>query len=462
MSARQMLVNRATRTLQGMFPGFFGTAKHDHYKDFGYPAEVTFELAYHVYTRTGLGAAGVDKTVAKTWQDAPWLQEFARDNGDDRPETKLEAEIRKRFAELRVWQQLAEADRRGLVGAYAGVILQLADDQAFDRPVTRVNGGLEGLVEIIPAWEGQLTISEWHTNQSDAKTYGKPKMFAFKEAAVDRSTAQPRQFNVHPDRVVIWSKDGTVNGRSFLAPGYNDLLTLEKISGAGGEGFWKNAKSGLSLQIDKDANIANMAQAMNVEVSEVVDKMEEQVKDFNAGFDASLLMQGITATPMQVSLPSPEHFWAAPLQSFAASISMPLKILVGSQSGERASTEDAAEWNKTVMSRRTGVVIPNIMDIVRRLVRFGILADKDWNLDWSDLTETSQEAKVALADKMADVNQKMKDTGEFVFTTEEMRGVTGREPLTDKEKYRDDPEGDEEEDAMVLPEPEDVPGQQDA
>ena len=110
------------------------------------------------------------------------------------------------------------------------------------------------------------------------------------------------------------------------------------------------------------------------------------------------------------------------------------------------------------MARRTGIVIPNIMDIVRRLVRFGILADKDWNLDWSDLTETSQEAKIALADKMADVNQKMKDTGEFVFTTEEMRGVTGREPLKDGEKYRDEqPDPDEEQDALDLPETEDEP-----
>lgn len=451
-----MLVNRATRTLQGMFPGYFGTTpKHDHYKDFGYPEEVTFDLAYKAYTRNGLASAGVDKTVAKTWQDAPWLQEFARDDGDDTPETKLEADIRKRFSELRFWQQLAEADRRGLVGAYSGVILQLADDQAFDQPVTRVSGGLDGLVEVIPAWEGQLTVSAWHSDQRDAATYGKPKMFAFQEAAVDQSKSQPRQFNVHPDRVVIWSKDGTVNGRSFLAPGYNDLVTLEKISGAGGEGFWKNAKSGLSLQIDKDAKIESMAQAMGVEVTEVVDKMEEQVKDFNAGFDASLLMQGITATPMQVTLPSPEHFWAAPLQSYAASIFMPLKILVGSQSGERASTEDAAEWNKTAMSRRTGEVIPNIMDIVRRFVRFGILADKDWHLDWSDLTETSQEAKVALADKMADVNQKMKDTGEFVFTTEEMRGVTGREPLTDAEKFRDADEDDEAAAAGLPDDPED-------
>lgn len=442
-----MLVNTVGRTLASMFPGYFGAQKHNHYSDFGYPDAVTFDLAFHAYSRIGVGRAGIEKTIAKTWQDNPWLQEFARDDGDDTPETPLEKAIRERFAELRVWQALATADGRGMVGRYAGLILRLADNKRLDQPVGRVPGGILGLVEVIPAWEGQLTVSQWDTTET-SETYGQPKMFQFNEAAVDKATTQPRQFSVHPDRVVIWSETGTVHGTSSLEPGYNSLLDLEKIRGAGGEGFWKNAKAGLSLEIDKDAKIADMATAMGVEVSEVVDRMDEQVGDFNKGFDKSLLLQGIKATPMQVTLPSPEHFFAIALQDFGASLSIPLKILVGSQTGERASTEDAAEWAKTIMSRRTDETVPNIMNFVRRLVRFGILAAKDWHLDWSDLTETSMSEKVDLADKMADVNVKMKDTGEFVFTPDELRGVTGKEPLTEADKYRDLVDEDEEADAL--------------
>lgn len=457
MSARRSLLNAATRTLATMFPGYFGTAKHNHYADFGYPEAVTFELAFHAYSRIGIGRAGVDKTVDKTWQDNPWLQEFARDDGDDTPETPVEKEIRERFAELRVWQNLGTADRRGMVGRYAGVILRLADNKRLDQPVGRVPGGLRGLVEVIPAWEGQLQVSQWDADET-SDTYGQPKMFQFNEASVDKATTQPRQFNVHPDRVIIWSETGTVHGSSVLEAGYNSLLDLEKIRGAGGEGFWKNAKAGLSLEIDKDAKIADMATAMGVPVDEVVDRMDEQVESFNKGFDKSILLQGITAKPMQVTLPSPEHFFLIALQDFAASLSIPLKILVGSQTGERASTEDAAEWAKTVMSRRADETVPNIMTFVRRLVRFGILKDADWNLDWSDLTEASMTEKVALADKMADVNVKMKDTGEFVFTPDELRGVTGKEPLTEADKYRDPQDDGEEADSLGdAPAPEDGP-----
>lgn len=147
----------------------------------------------------------------------------------------------------------------------------------------------------------------------------------------------------------------------MLEAGYNDLLTLEKVSGAGGEGFWKNAKSSPVLEVDKEADIAKLAQMLGVETSEIADKMDEVVGDWQKGFDQLLMLQGIEAKTLGVTLPQPAEFYNTALQSFAASIEMPLKILVGTQTGERASTEDAKEWSQTISSRRTNRVIPLIM-----------------------------------------------------------------------------------------------------
>lgn len=452
MSARHLLVNVAQRSLQTMFPGyFFGAQKHNHAADFGYPDQVSFELAFDAYCRNPLARAAVDKTVGKTWEDNPFLQEYQRDGTEsgDQGETQLEADIRQRFADLRIWQHLAECDRRGLVGAYSGLILRFADGQPFKAPVRRVPGGLMGLVEVIPAWEGQLTPSQWDTDER-SDSYGQPLMYQFAESAVG-DQKQPRTFEIHPNRVIIWSRDGTLNGRSALEPGYNALLDMEKIRGGGGEGFWKNAKSGLSLEIDKDAKIESMATAMGVGVTEVVDKIDEQVEGFNKGFDKSLLLQGIKATPMQVNLPSPEHFFAVAAQSFAASWSIPMKVLIGSQTGERASTEDSEEWAKVNMGRRTNIVVPAIMTFVNRLQRFGLLPSKDWFLSWTDLTESSMGEKIDRAVKMADVNSKQ-PTGEIVFTGDDIRSVVGMEPLSDAERFRDEPDADDERAALDVPE----------
>jgi len=453
MHPLRLVVNNAQRSLQAMFPGFyFGAPKHNHAADFGYPDRVEFETAFEAYNRYPLARAAVDKTVGKSWETNPLLQEYQRDGtkSGTQKETKPEADIRQRFGDLRVWQHLAECDRRALVGAYSGLIMRFADSQPFKAPVTRVPGGLDGLVEVIPAWEGQLTVSEWDTDEA-SNTYGQPKMFQYAESAVGQQK-QPRTFEIHPDRVIIVSRDGTLTGRSALEPGYNALLDMEKIRGGGGEGFWKNAKSGLSLEIEKDAKIEDMARVMGVPVQEVVDKIDEQVESFNKGFDKSLMMQGIKAVPIQVQLPSPEHFFAIALQSFAATFSCPLKILVGAQTGERASTEDSEEWARVNMARRTNELIPAIMAFVNRLERFGILPQKDWHLDWTDLTESSMGEKIDRADKMASVNQKM--GGEIVFTGDDIRGVVGMEPLSDAEKFRDDDVDDEEAAAGLEPDDE--------
>ncbi|KQU96792.1 hypothetical protein ASD00_18245 [Ensifer sp. Root31] len=446
MSKVVSLANYAQRRLSSMFPSFFanGNTKHDHYKDFGYPENLSFMQVYRMYCRNGVAAAGVNKTIGKTWQDNPFLLEEERDGsqGGEDDETTLEREIRQRFDDLRLWARLAEADRMSMVGAYAGIILRFADSKRFDQPVDHVGGGLDGLVEIIPAWEGQLQVSQWDTDET-SETYGQPKMFQFNESAVDTTIKQPRNLVIHPDRVIIWSKDGTVHGSSALEPGYNSLVDMEKVRGAGGEGFWKNAKSAPVLEVDKDAKIDMMARAMGVAVEDLADKMNEQVAEYNAGFDQLLMIMGMQAKQLNVTLPSPEHFYAIALQDFGASMNMPVKILVGMQTGERASQEDASEWAQTNMSRRANQTVPNIMSLVNRLERVGILPEKDWHLDWTDLTEASIVEKIDRANKMADVNTKLKDSGEWGFTPEEIRGAAGYEPLKDADKYRDDVEDDE-------------------
>lgn len=429
MNPLQIIANAAARRLDRMFPGYFNqSAKHDHYADFGYPQHVTFELLFRMYTRNGIAAAGVDKTVLKTWQDNPQIWET-----EDPKETALESDIRQRLDDLRFWQAVMEADRRSLVGKYSGLILRFADSKRFNEPVDTVPGGLDGLVEVIPAWEEQLRVAQWDTNEL-SENYGEPTMFQFNEAAVDPNENKIRSFDVHPDRVIIWSRDGTVHGRSALEPGFNDLLDMEKIKGAGGEGFWKNAKSSPILTVDKDADIKAMAEAMGVAPDEVADKMDEQVRDWQRGFDRLLMLQGMQADSPAVTLPTnPDQFFMGPLQSFAASLGIPVKILVGSQTGERASTEDADEWNQTNMARRSNIARPNIMRTINRLERVGILPKRDWHLHWTDLTESSISEKIERADKMASINQKMlagSFGGSIVFTEDEIRGVVEMEPLT--------------------------------
>ena len=418
--------NAVQRQLSRMFPGWANTnTKHDHYIDFGYPETLGFPEFYRMYCRNGLATAGIDRTAAKTWQSAPEIWE------SDRPtESTSEGELRKRLSRLRFWQMCQEADKRSMVGAYSGLILRLRDSKPFNQPVDTVPGGLDGIAEVIPAWEGQLTVSTWDQDPS-SEGYGKPTMYQFNESAVG-DDKQPRSFHVHPDRVIIWSDDGSVNGRSMLEPGFNSLIDAEKVQGAGGEGFWKTSRGAPVISAPEGVTPAQVAEGMGVTVPELSDAINDQIDGFQRGFDKGLLLGGMTAAPMSISLPSPEHFMAGPVSTFAASIQMPVKILVGNQSGERASTEDAREWAQTCNSRRVNRCLPVLYDMVDRFKAWGIIPEADYTVHWDDLTEADAGQKIERAARMAEINARTTGLGdEATIQVDEIRAAAGYEALSE-------------------------------
>jgi hypothetical protein len=419
-----------------MFPGFLGDRTgHTHKADFKWPDVVTFQMAFDMYNRNGLAEAAIERTVLKTWATTPRFQEDS-----DPEETPSEKTVREHLASIRFWQRVADADRRSMVGGYAGVILRVADGKLWDQPLSSSNGGVENLVEVIPAWRSQLTVESWDYDQK-SDTYGEPLMYHFREIEVattndpDSVNPKSRQVKIHPSRVVIFSKDGTVEARSALTAGYNALMDCEKISGAGGEGFWKIAKASPYIEIDKEVSLDELAKGMGVKADEVLDKMNDQLDDYQKGFDKMMLLHGLKATNPQIIMPSPEHFFGTSLQIFAASFLIPVKILVGSQTGERASQEDGKEWVTVNTARRADSVLPVIQEILTRLKSHGLMPSGDWFIDWEPLSANGAEQRSSRAQSMADVNFKSGQYGDIiVFTDDEIREVSGFPPLTTEQR----------------------------
>ena len=393
-----------------------------HAQDYGWPEHPTFNDFYNLYKRNGLARAVVQRPVQKTWQSFPWLLE----RQEPHEETTDERRIRQALDRLSFWQKLSQADEKSRVGEYGALILRIADSKNFDQPVQGVTGGLDALVELIPVYEEQLQVSEWDTDQQST-TYGQPLMYQFNESAVESDPGKSRSFLVHPDRVHIWSDTGGVHGESALEACLNALLDYEKVRGAGGAGFWKNAKAAPIFTADEGGVIATSAQANGMTVPEFLDEFDKQTDEYNRGFDTSLLLQAMKAQFPNISLPDPTPFLLGYIQEAASTIPIPTKILIGSQSGERASTEDANEWAETIKSRQEQETKPNAMRLIRKLMDFRIFPRHDYYLDFGDITESSMEEKVARAEKMANINKALMGTGEVAFTADEIRESMGYE-----------------------------------
>lgn len=403
------------------------SAKHDHYEDFGYPPEVTFEMLHKMYQRNDLAKAAVRKTTEKTFQNLPMIMA-----GDAEI-----ADLSDAFDRLGFWDKLADLDEYAQVSGYSGFVLRISDDKALHEPLEGTFK-LDDLVELIPAWSAQLKVSEWHLAEADPDNYGKPKAFTFEEAAVTKGSAN-RSVVVHPDRVFIWSSDGTVHAPSALMSGYNNLLDMEKISGAGGEGFWKTAAARLNIEIDGATDFDQFKADVEEQSGKPLQQaLDEKAKKLNEGFDSSFISQGMKVGTFSVSLPQPKEFFDIPLASFAAGRSIPVKELIGNITGERASTQDAQGWNNTITSRRKRWSIPSIRTFLQMIEALGMIP-AGWDIEWNDLTDDTPKARLERAEKMADVNTKQNATdNQPVFTGEEIRGEAGYDG--DLPDETDDPE----------------------
>lgn len=397
------------------------TKQNKCWSDYGYPTSLKFSDFYTMYKRNGYANAGVNVVADKCWQTNPWL-ETGNANWD--------REFSKFAKRVNLWQSLKQLDAFQRVGQYAGLVLTIADGKRTSEPVDG-NITLDAIEAVTPYYQGQLEpTGDYYDDVTDIK-YGLPKAYLLKETGLgDRNDGTTNQRIIHESRVVIWAEGASGNsifGTSVLEAGFNALINIEKINGAGGEGFWKNARTPLQLSAESGMDLSELAASYGVEVSELSDKVNEKLKAFNTSLDAAFLLGGMKATPMTVSLPNPQEFLQGNKLEFAASVKIPLTILEGNQTGNQSSTENGNTFDEMCESRRANEIDSFIVNrLIGRLVEFKAIAELDaYTVKWDSLIEPSPSERLDAALKMVEANAKALGTGETYFTRQEIRERAG-------------------------------------
>lgn len=410
------------RTLFGL-PTLSNDAKRaSAWADYGYPEHLGFDNYYAMFCRGGIARAGVMRHVEKSWETNPWIVEGEE---GDKPRTdwsEWELTIARLCRELQLWGRLSAADWRNRVGRYAGLYLTFGDGLTPDQPVTH---GAK-LIKVKPLFESQLEPSAWNDDPASPE-YGQPSMYQLKQSSADQGPVG-QTLQIHPDRVHIIAEgadDDSIYGTPALEPGFNSLLDIEKIRGAGGEGFWKAARGAWSLEGEADAQ--QLATMLGVPQDQVAEALNDTAADFAAGMDKLLMLGGMTAKSLTFTVPDPQKFFDIAAADFAASVSCPLPILLGQQISQRSSDENAREWQQTIMSRRRQFLGPNIESLVRHLMRLGTLPARDrFYVAWDDLTDATATDKLDNAKSMSETNRNNAMGGlQPSFTENEIREAAG-------------------------------------
>jgi len=380
------------------------------YQDFGYQHTLTFQDFYFLYERFGLADSVISFPVSETWGKIPRIT----DNSKSKEPTKWEKKLNALLKRTEFWPAVRELDRRQRVGRWGGIYLEISDGKNPDLEPINVNHP-EYLVRFRPLYEQQLQPIEFDTDNYSVN-YGDPRTWQVQETNLgDRNEDTGRSFTCHPDRVVIWSEgsgDGGIYGKSALKPVFNALVTLFKLIGSGGEGFFKNARGSQHFSFDKDAQVSKLQQLFGVSnASEITEEFNKLVEEWVRGFDTNITTQGMTRETIGIDLDDPKPFFDIAMSEVAASVRYPMTVMIGQQTGRLASNEDQKQAAKVTKERQENFAEPALRKIIDRFIHLGFIEPADYEIAFADPFEPSTSDKLEMLERITAINEKQYRSG---------------------------------------------------
>lgn len=399
--------------------GFNGD--RDYYQVLGYDRIITIKQYRDEYARGGIAKRIIECFPKATWRGGVELFE------DEDPEATTEFE--KAWLELNdrlnVWTTLLKADILAGLSTYSTILLGAPGE--LDTPLPKgkkllylqpfFSGGGPGAVRNnqTAAMQADCSILEFDVDPKSPR-FGEPLSYQIKRTdLVSPALARP----VHWTRIVHIAEgclDDNVYGAPTLENIWNLLCDLLKVTGGGAEAFWLRANAGLQIDIDKDMALStDPAQA-----AAELERLKQQTEDYKHGITRLMRTRGVNINQLGSDVANFDNPAQAILTQIAGSKGIPMRILTGSERGELASTQDAANFNTQVQDRRTSYAGPMIVRrLVDRLIEFGYLpTPKQYDVSWPTIETMSDMEKAEGAKRWAET---ITADGKAVYTTSEIR-----------------------------------------
>lgn len=377
----EVAVANLTRVIDGHFRQLYDS-KRDIWKQAGYPVAIGFNEYLSLYERGGVAGTIIDKIVETTWRRLPEItdDEGAGDTAFSDAWRALEERVRIRAA-------MELVDKQARIGRYAVLFI---GTRVVDRQLAQPIGTGEVLEYLQPYDEGRTTIAKWEADPSSPR-FGLPAAYTFQTSnTVNGFAPSISSLNVDASRTVHVAEgllQDRVYGRPALKRAFNDLIDYQKITSSTAEAFWQRVVGIIQGIVDKDATIEPKEQTAYVEaVGEVLN-----------GLKRTIVQKGIKLEQLNGDEPNPEYAAKLLERRLAAATEYPVRVLFGSETGERASTEDMKAYLGTVSERQVNHAEPVILrPLIDRLIRIGALPKPKkgrYTVVWPTLFEETELAQ---------------------------------------------------------------------
>lgn len=387
------------------------------YEALGYKTELDFEDYNGRYERGDIAARVVEVFPTYTWRGEPEVWES--DNVD--VQTRFEREFYDFAERVNLWAQFSLADTLTGIGRY-GVLYIGGPGTDVSTPLTA--SSLDEIEYVLPLTEKQAKIDQTALDKDPkSKTFGLPTFYTI---ATDNVSAQLVR-KVHASRclhLVTEPNGSLLYGMPRLMRVWNRFDDLDKVVGGGSEAFYQRAHRGYQFDVDPDVKVTDEDKAT----------MTAAIDEFSHNLRRILRTRGVTTTEFGSDVADFKDPMAAIVALISGATSIPQRLMLGSERGEQASTQDRDNWNDVVSERQRTIAHPRVVKpFVERMISIGaIQAPKHFYTKWPDREEQTPSEQVDMATKAADINRKQ---GETVVLGEEIRTIyLGLPPFTPEQK----------------------------
>ena len=377
----------------------------------GYPDKLDAAKYMWRYERGGVAKRIVEALPMSTWRGGgEVIEDEDADNETDFE--KAFAELNKR---LKLWPTFQKADILAGLGDYAALLLFAPGE--MNEPLKKCKP--EDLLHVQPIAQVNLTFDTFETDKKSPR-FNMPIMFNLVLRA--GQSGQNIQSKVHYTRiipVVDGSLDNPMIGTPRLRAVWNYLEDLDKVVGGGSEAYWKRADSGLHVKLDPEMTVGPN------ELSE----LKSEINDYTHSLKRVLTTRGVDIQSLGSDVSNFNTNSDAIISLISATIGIPQRILMGSERGELASSNDQSNYDDRVQDRRTSYADPDVVrPFIERLMEFGMLPEvEEFEVRWPEIDDLNDDQKMLLALNAAKTNQA---AGETVIEPNEIRDrILGYPPL---------------------------------
>ena len=363
--------------------GYSYKGKRDIYDILGYERDPDFESFYALYQRAGISRRIINAPVDASWRGLPEIVE------KDKKDTQFEQEWKNLVIKKRIYSKIRRADKLARIGQYSILLLGFNDGIDLSKPVKKASE----LLYLQPYSEDSAEIDQIE-DKPNSERYGLPNTYKVKMSNLsDVTQIMPKI--VHHSRIIHITEDlltNNIRGEPALKCVFNNLHNIELISGGSAEMFWRGALPGLAFKAEEGAQFG---------LEDDLSDLEDEIQEYLLGLKRYLRLQGVDVEQLTPQVSDPTSHISVQIEIIAGTIGMPKRILVGSERGELASSQDQVAWNRQMDERRQDFCEPVILrPLIDRLIEFGILPapEKDtYTIKWKSLTQETEHAKSLIA-----------------------------------------------------------------